>query len=189
MEVRETIQQPIGPHLHALIGRSHHPLAKLIAMRTYQKILVAIDQSPRSEAVLKQATTLAKLQGAKLLLLHCLTLPHSNQDFGDRYNANLEKFIQLAQQQVNDSMEATRQWMHSFVREAEAMGVDVDWDWRMGEAGKQLCTVAQDWGADLIVMGRRGHQGLKEIVLGSVSNYVIHRAPCSVMVIQSPAAA
>ena len=158
-------------------------------MSVYQKILVAIDQSPRSEAVFKQATTLAKLQGAKLLLLHCLTLPRSNQDFGDRYNANLGTFMQQTQQQVNEGMEATRQWMDGFMRDAENLGVEVDWDWRLGEAGQQLCAVAQDWGADLIVVGRRGHHGLKEIVLGSVSNYVLHRSPCSVMVVQSQDAA
>ncbi len=153
-------------------------------MSVYQKILVAIDQSPRSEAVFKQATALAKLQGAKLLLLHCLTLPRSNQDFGDRYNANLDKFMQQTQQQVNEEMEATRKWMDGFVNDAANLGVEVDWDWRIGEAGQQLCAAAQDWDADLIVVGRRGHQGIKEVLLGSVSNYVLHRAPCSVMVIQ-----
>ncbi len=158
-------------------------------MSVYQKILVAIDQSPRSEEVFKQATELAKLQGAKLMLLHCLTLPRSNQDFGDRYNANLDKFMQQAQAQVNESMEATRKWMNGFVHDAENMGVEVDWDWRIGEAGHQLCAAAQDWEADLIVVGRRGHQGIKEIMLGSVSNYVLHRAPCSVMVIQGQPAA
>lgn len=33
-------------------------------------------------------------------------------------------------------------------------------------------------------MGRRGHKGLSEILLGSVSNYVVHHAPCSVLVLQ-----
>ena len=43
---------------------------------------------------------------------------------------------------------------------------------------------SQNWEADLIVIGRRGHQGLSEILLGSVSNYVVHHAPCSVLVVQ-----
>lgn len=153
-------------------------------MAGYQKILVAIDRSPRSEAVLQQAVTLANLQGAKLLLLHCLTLPRNNQDFGDRYNANLSKFMQIAQEQLNDSVETTRRWMEGLAHEAESMGIEVDWDWRMGEPGAQLCEVAKTWGANLIVVGRRGHQGLREVLLGSVSNYVLHRAPCSVMVVQ-----
>lgn len=42
------------------------------------------------------------------------------------------------------------------------------------------------WNADLIIMGSRGHSGLKELVLGSISKYVVHHALCSVMVVRTP---
>ena len=48
----------------------------------------------------------------------------------------------------------------------------------------EICKLAQEWNADLIVMGRRGHSILSELVLGSVSSYVIHRAHCSVHIVQ-----
>ncbi|NEO28803.1 MAG: universal stress protein, partial [Kamptonema sp. SIO4C4] len=35
-----------------------------------------------------------------------------------------------------------------------------------------------------VIIGRRGRVGLSEILLGSVSNYVLHHAPCAVMVVQ-----
>jgi nucleotide-binding universal stress UspA family protein len=44
--------------------------------------------------------------------------------------------------------------------------------------------MARSWPADLIVIGRRGRTGLKEALMGSVSNYVVHHAPCTVMVVQ-----
>jgi nucleotide-binding universal stress UspA family protein len=153
-------------------------------MAAYQKILVALDKSPRSEEVFKQASTLAQLQGAKLMLIHCLTLPRPNRDYGDRYRANLGQFLSLAQKQIEEGMEETRQWLSGFAHDAQEMGLEVDWDWRMGEPGPQLCEAAEDWHADLMIVGRRGHKGLKEILLGSVSNYVLHRARCSVMVVQ-----
>ena len=153
-------------------------------MAAYQKILVALDKSPRSEDVFNHACTLAKLQGAKLKLVHCLTLPRTNQDFGDRYNANLGKFISFAQQQIDEAMEETRQWMNGYTHDAVEMGVEADWDWRLGDPGPQLCEVANDWEADLIIVGRRGHTGIKEVLLGSVSNYLLHRAKSSVMVVQ-----
>jgi hypothetical protein len=34
-------------------------------------------------------------------------------------------------------------------------------------------------------MGKRGHQGLKQMFLGSVSNYVIHHSPCSILLVQA----
>ncbi|CCQ49032.1 hypothetical protein CWATWH8502_2292 [Crocosphaera watsonii WH 8502] len=37
---------------------------------------------------------------------------------------------------------------------------------------------------DVIVMGHRGISGLQEFFLGSVSNYVLHHAPCSVLIVQ-----
>jgi nucleotide-binding universal stress UspA family protein len=53
-----------------------------------------------------------------------------------------------------------------------------------GDPGHSICESAQNWGADLIVLGRRGRTGFAEAFLGSVSNYVVHHASCSVFVIQ-----
>lgn len=153
-------------------------------MAAYPKILVALDHSPRSEAVFTWASTLAKQQGAKLMLIHCFPLPKPHQDFGDRYGANLGEFLSLVQTQIEEGMEITRQWLQGYAQTAKAMGLDVDWDWYIGEAGPHICAAARDWQADLIVVGRRGHTGLQEIVLGSVSNYVLHRCQRSVLVVQ-----
>jgi nucleotide-binding universal stress UspA family protein len=153
-------------------------------MATYQKILAALDKSHRSDEVFHHASTLACQHNSQLLLLHCLTWPPANQDFGDRYNANLGRFMNLAQQQIDERRDATRHWMEGYVHDAHAMGLDVDWDWRIGNPGSHLCEVAKTWDADLLVVGRRGHQGIKEVLIGSVSNYVMHRAPCSVLVVQ-----
>lgn len=53
-----------------------------------------------------------------------------------------------------------------------------------GAPGYQICTLANEWQIDLIVMGRKGHSGLAELFIGSVSNYVLHHAHCSVLVVQ-----
>jgi len=51
-----------------------------------------------------------------------------------------------------------------------------------------ICELAIDWNADLIMMGRRGRSGIAEFFLGSVSNYVLHHAPCSVQIVHLPVA-
>jgi nucleotide-binding universal stress UspA family protein len=57
----------------------------------------------------------------------------------------------------------------------------------LGNSGSMICEVAKSWSADAIVMGRNQKSMLSEIFFGSTSNYVLHHAPCSVMVIQLPA--
>ena len=69
------------------------------------------------------------------------------------------------------------------------MDVPAEFTQNAGDPGPVICSVAQTWGADLILMGRRGLSGLGELVLGSASNYVLHHAACSVLVMQGLIAA
>ena len=50
-----------------------------------------------------------------------------------------------------------------------------------GHPGKWLAKLSKE--ADLVVVGRRGHSDMKALLLGSVSNYVVHNADCPVVVI------
>jgi nucleotide-binding universal stress UspA family protein len=51
-----------------------------------------------------------------------------------------------------------------------------------GEPGPALCELAQEVHAEAIVVGSRGRGGIKRAFLGSVSDYVVRNAPCSVVV-------
>jgi nucleotide-binding universal stress UspA family protein len=66
------------------------------------------------------------------------------------------------------------------------MGVKGEYRQIYGHAAKTICKVAREENIDLIVIGRRGRSGLGELFLGSVSNYVLHHAPCSVLIVQHP---
>lgn len=54
----------------------------------------------------------------------------------------------------------------------------------VGSPGKVINRIAQEKGCDLILMGSRGLNVLENIVLGSVSQYVLAHAPCPVMVVR-----
>lgn len=51
-----------------------------------------------------------------------------------------------------------------------------------GQPGPALCKLAEEVGAEAIVVGSRGRSGFKRALLGSVSDYVVRNAPCAVVV-------
>ena len=57
---------------------------------------------------------------------------------------------------------------------------------REGDPADAILDVAEEQGADLIVVGNKGMTGAKRFLLGSVPNKVSHHAPCSVMIIRRP---
>lgn len=57
---------------------------------------------------------------------------------------------------------------------------------REGPPGEAIVDVARDRKAKVIVIGSRGYTGLRASMLGSVSNAVIHHAPCPVLVVRRP---
>lgn len=65
----------------------------------------------------------------------------------------------------------------------EGHGFGVEVEARVGHPGQEICEFAKSRGAAGIVMGRRGRGTVGEILLGSVSHYVIHHAPCPVTVV------
>lgn len=154
----------------------------------FKKILVALDQSPQSQVVFEQALEIAQKEGSHLLLFHSLSWVTEGQwapfmgtiaDV-DMYGA----FHHSQRDRLHQEIENVHSWLRTYCQEANSKNCPAEFDCKLGDAGLQICEVASDWGADVIVVGRRGHRGLSEVLLGSVSNYVLHYAPCSVLIIQ-----
>jgi len=152
----------------------------------YQKILVALDRSSHSERVLEEAIALAKQNDAQLMIFHRLEVNDPDPyGYSDLHASNIARYSQIMQERLEGELDHIRSWLNSCVRRATDADITADWNWKMGDAGRCICQMAKDCQADLIVVGRRGHQGVIEALLGSVSNFVVHRASCSVLVVQS----
>ena len=65
---------------------------------------------------------------------------------------------------------------------ARARGLEASSEAREGDPADVLCAIAEDRGADLLVVGNRGMQ---RRMLGSVPNSVSHKAPCSVVIVKT----
>jgi nucleotide-binding universal stress UspA family protein len=68
---------------------------------------------------------------------------------------------------------------------ARAAGVPVSVYPRQGDAADAILDVAEERGADLVIIGNKGMTGAKRFLLGSVPNKVSHYAPCAVMIIRT----
>lgn len=158
----------------------------------FQKILAALDRSETSSQVFDQAVSLAKATDASLMLLTVLApfeQPYLNLGYpgmsGTVFGAS-EKTMQLYLEQWKKLEQEGLEWLRSQESEATKAGVKTEFTHSAGDPGRVICALAQTWEADLIIVGRRGLSGLGEIFLGSVSNYVLHHAPCSVLTMQTP---
>ncbi len=155
----------------------------------FSKILVAIDSSTIGKTVFAKALDLAKTTGANMMILHVLSheegMPNLPPSFGTEYYTGLNsKALEIYQQQYKEFENRGLKLLQSLAAQATAAGVSTEFSQNHGSPGQTICDLAINWQADLIVMGRRGRSGINELILGSVSNYVLHHASCSVLVMQ-----
>ncbi len=158
---------------------------------SFQKILVAIDDSKLCNSVFVQALELAQANRASLMLFNCLSneavaeaLVPMSVEMG-LYSEMANTVYEAQHLAIENQLEEGRSLLQKYCETATAAGITTEFNCQIGEPGHLLCEAAQSQGADLIVLGRRGRKGLTEALLGSVSNYVLHHAPCSVLVIQT----
>ena len=158
---------------------------------SFKKIFVPLDDSELSHRVFSQALELALIDRAQVMLFNCITINSLGQtavpipvDLG--MNAELMNQAYQAESLRLESQEKQASGLlKNYCDAAAKKGLQVEFDCKMnGDPGHCICESAENWGADLIVLGRRGRTGLAEAFLGSVSNYVVHHASCSVFVIQ-----
>jgi nucleotide-binding universal stress UspA family protein len=155
-----------------------------------QKILIATGDSPESAEIFKSGLTLAQKYGAQISILHVLNLFQNgfeaigNPLMGGTYPMMNDLVIQEYQKELQDCERLGMERLESYARQANALNIKVEIFQSIGDAGCTICETAKNYSADVIVMGRNQKSMLSEIFLGSTSNYVLHHAPCSVLVIQ-----
>ncbi|PSB08454.1 universal stress protein [filamentous cyanobacterium CCP2] len=155
----------------------------------FQKILVAVDGSAISDTAFEEALHLARANQSAMMLVHVLSgdtqgnlIPPSM--LIHYYPIVSDELTQRYQEQWEAATEQGITMLQDYAQRAALAGVETEFTQNIGTPGQVICTIAEDWGADLIVMGRRGYSGFSELLMGSVSNYVVHHAHCSVLAIQ-----
>lgn len=135
-------------------------------------IICAFDFSETAGDALDQAKRFARRHQAKLILAHVVEpIPLGPYPVFMSPKDELA-IVDIAREHVRDSCDVLRDegtLVESIVRE--------------GEPGECLVALAEELGADLMVVGTRGLSGIKHLALGSTAEYVVRRCPCPVLTV------
>jgi nucleotide-binding universal stress UspA family protein len=132
-----------------------------------KKILFPTDFSHTSDAALGLATSLARDSGATLLIVH-VEEPPTAYGGGELYYGMPEPVTED---------------LRKMLLKVVPTDPDVPAEHRLvtGEPASALVKLAKDEAVDLIVMGTHGRSGLSRLLMGSVAEAVVRRAPCPVL--------
>ena len=145
----------------------------------FASIVVGTDGSDTANEAVRQAVELSVRLGARLQIVTAYEpVP------GARPREEAQQAPADLQWMVNprEDVDAT---LREAADAARAAGVETATYARQGDPADAILDVAEEQGADLIVVGNKGMTGARRFLLGSVPNRVSHHAPCSVLIIRT----
>lgn len=143
-------------------------------MLTLKRILVPIDFSEPSEAALKYGIALARGFNAKLYLLHVLAKAPAENTESVEYPIGLFERMR----------DAAREHLGNILTDHRAKDLSSEFTTQVGTPHAEIIRYAKDHDIDLIVMGTHGRGPVAHMLMGSVAEHVVRRAPCPVLTVR-----
>ena len=140
-----------------------------------EKILVPVDGSENSKKSLRYACWLASKVGATVTVLHVITIPYTGES----------AFFQIGPLEA-----AGRTILEEAKKIAREESCEQTYELRQGTGnpGHEIVKFSKEGSFSLICMSARGHTLLTHLMetvrMGSVSDMVVHRAPCPVLIVR-----
>ena len=138
----------------------------------YKKILVAVENSEADRTILEHIQPLARLTGARLLLVHV----------ADGWVARNFNELNLRE---SEEMQEDRAYLGRLRGELQEHGFEVEALLRMGDPAKEICQVAEEQAVDLIAMATHGHHGVSDVIHGQTVDHVRHKMRMPVLLLRA----
>lgn len=148
-------------------------------MAKIEKILCPTDFSELSIGAIKHACLLAEKFGAKLHVLHVV-------DQAYQYWMAMGPESIPAGPSPKELIKTAKAQMEEFVAEHVPAKLKVTTEIITGRPFMEIIRIAKETSVDMIVIGTHGHGALTQMLLGSVADKVIHKAPCPVLSVREP---
>jgi nucleotide-binding universal stress UspA family protein len=141
----------------------------------FETVLVPLDGSPLSRAILDPAIFLAKKLGSRVTLLHVLepTVEITNGDIEAEASRQREEARPVAEEYLGRLANNLRQ-----------EGVAAETVILTGKAHEAVVSYAAERGFGLLAMATRGRSGIARALLGSVATRVLHASPCPILLVR-----
>ena len=144
-----------------------------------KNILCPVDFSDSSDHALKYAVALAEAYSANLVLLHVVQPPMMSVP-GD------PMIPELSANALQEITTACQRHLDELATEIRNTVQVVTTQTATGATFLEIITVARTQDIDLIVLGTHGRTGLAHIMIGSVAEKVVRKAPCPVLTVKHP---
>lgn len=145
----------------------------------YAKILVPVDGSDAGKAGLREAIKIAKNQGGKLRILHVVNELIFDYAYGSGAFANT--VIESMRSEGKKVLAEAEAYARKEGIEPEGVLVESIG----GPASQFIVAQAQEWPAELIVMGTHGRRGIRRLALGSDAEVVVRSTPVPILLVRS----
>jgi nucleotide-binding universal stress UspA family protein len=143
-----------------------------------RRILAPVDFSDNTPPILEWAAHLAEEHGSSVVLLHAYHLPVEFQQLEGAYLP--PDFWASVRAEAEESLSR-------YAKELTDKGIPAENAVCEGYAATVIVEEAARRDADLIVIGTHGRSGFKHLLLGSIAERVVHKAPCPVLTVRAPA--
>ena len=141
-----------------------------------QCILVPLDFSEHATAVLDWAAHLAEQHSSRIVLFHAYHLPVEFQQLEGAYLP--PDFWTNVKAEAEETLER-------YAAELRQKGIQVESVVAEGYAATAIIDEVAEKNVDLIVIGTHGLSGLKHLLLGSIAERVVQKAPCAVLTVKT----
>lgn len=137
----------------------------------YQTILVPVENRETDQTILKHIRPLAKLTGAKLMLVHV----------ADGWVARNFEQLKLRE---SEEMKQDREYLIALEQELRAEGFEVSSVLAMGEPATEIIKLARAEPVELIAMSTHGHRFISDLLYGSTADKVRHQVDVPVLLLK-----
>ncbi len=144
------------------------------------KILLATDGTKESDSAVEMVKTLKLANGDSILIVSVIdmALPLAI----DIYGGYLPDTTDIETAARTHASKALERCVNDLSEHLKGSNIEITTDLLFGSPDNRIVEIAEKIEADLIVLGSHGYNAWERLLLGSVSNSVVHHAPCSVLV-------